>query len=94
MMCKKEKKAEVAMILEIDHPQTGWSSLGRTSDFVLKMIELQEFPGSLVVGILGFHCCGLGPISGLRTEILQAVWPHTHTHTHTHTQRFCCKSLI
>ena len=32
-----------------------------------------EFPGSLVVRIQGFHCCGLGSIPGQGTEILQAA---------------------
>ena len=32
-----------------------------------------EFPGGLVVRILGFHCCGPGSIPGWETEIPQAV---------------------
>ena len=88
MMYKKEKKAKVAMILEIDNPLAGWSSLGKTSDFVLKMIGFQEFPGSLVDGILGFHCCGPGPVQSLVSE-LRFYKPCGHTH-----KRFRCKSLI
>lgn len=34
---------------------------------------LKEFPGGLVVRILGFHCHSLGSILGQRTEIPQAV---------------------
>ena len=34
----------------------------------------QDFPGGLVVGILGFHCCSPGSIPGWGTEILQATW--------------------
>ena len=40
----------------------------------IKNIILGEFPGGLVVKILGFHCCGLGSISDQGTESLQAVW--------------------
>ena len=32
-----------------------------------------EFPGGLVVRILGFHCRGLGSVPGRGTEILQAI---------------------
>ena len=38
----------------------------------LKRQGFQEFPGGLVVRILGFHCCGLGSIPGWVTEIPQA----------------------
>ena len=34
----------------------------------------REFPGDLVVRILGFHCRGLGSVLAQGTEILQAVW--------------------
>ena len=37
-------------------------------------IKNREFPGGLVLRILGFHCHGLGSIPGWGTEILQAVW--------------------
>ena len=40
----------------------------------IKNIILGEFPGGLVVKILGFHCCGLGSISDQGTESLQAAW--------------------
>lgn len=33
-----------------------------------------EFPGGLVVMILGFCCCGLGSIPGQGTETLQDAW--------------------
>ena len=36
--------------------------------------NIREFPGGLVVRILGFHCCSLGSVPGERTEILQAMW--------------------
>ena len=32
-----------------------------------------EFPGGLVVRILGFYCCGLDSVSGWGTEILQIL---------------------
>ena len=32
-----------------------------------------EFPGGLVVRILGFHCYGLGSVTGQGTEIPQAA---------------------
>ena len=35
----------------------------------------KEFTGSLVVRILGFHCCALSSIPGWGTEIPQAEWP-------------------
>ena len=38
-----------------------------------KLTRLGEFPGGLVVRILGFHCRGLGSASDWRTEILQAM---------------------
>ena len=34
----------------------------------------REFPGCLVVRILGFHGCGLGSIPDWGTEISKAVW--------------------
>ena len=34
----------------------------------------REFPGGPEVSIWGFHCCGLGPIPGWGTKILQAAW--------------------
>ena len=34
----------------------------------------REFPGGLVVKILGFHCRGPSSIPGRGTEILQAAW--------------------
>ena len=43
------------------------------SSFGLLQIKLREFPGCLVVRILGFHCRGPGLISGQGTEKLQAV---------------------
>ena len=36
--------------------------------------NIREFPGGLVVRILGFYCCSLGSVPGERTEILQAMW--------------------
>ena len=44
----------------------------KTKHFWLK-IKYREFPGGLVVRILGFHCRGLGSIPGQGTEILQAM---------------------
>ena len=38
-----------------------------------ELTRLGEFPGGLVVRILGFYCCGLGSASDWRTEILQAM---------------------
>ena len=35
-----------------------------------KKIFYGEFPGGLVVRILGFHCCGPGSVPGRGTEIL------------------------
>ena len=35
---------------------------------------LMEFPGGLVVRILGFHSCGRDSIPSCGTEILQAAW--------------------
>ena len=35
--------------------------------------SMGEFPGDLVVRILGFHCCGLGSTPGGGTEIPQAI---------------------
>ena len=35
---------------------------------------VREFPDGIVVRIPGFHCRGLGSISGWGTEILQAAW--------------------
>lgn len=42
-----------------------------------KIVADWEFPGGLVVRILGFHCRVSGSILDLRTEILQdlQVWP-------------------
>ena len=34
----------------------------------------REFPGGLVVRILGFHCHGPGSVPGWGIEIRQAVW--------------------
>ena len=36
---------------------------------------VREFPDGIVVRIPGFHCRGLGSISGWGTEILQAARP-------------------
>ena len=36
--------------------------------------NMWEFPGGLVVRILGFHCLGPGFIPGQGNEILQAMW--------------------
>ena len=38
------------------------------------MSAIREFPGGLVVRILGFHCHGLGSIPSQGTEIPQAAW--------------------
>ena len=40
----------------------------------INTINEREFPGGLVVRILGFHYCGPDSIPGQGTEILQAVW--------------------
>ena len=41
---------------------------------ILKREGSWEFPGGLVVKILGFYCCGPGSIPGRRTKIpLQAA---------------------
>ena len=40
-------------------------------DFFKKLFR--EFPGGLVVRILGIHCCGLGSIPGQGTEIPEAT---------------------
>ena len=40
-----------------------------------KNILLKEFPGGLVVNILGFHSCALGSTPGQGTEILWATCP-------------------
>ena len=45
-----------------------------------------EFPGYLAVRILGFHCYGLGLISGQETEIPQAAW-------HSLKEKFLCTFL-
>ena len=37
-------------------------------------LYLREFPGGLVVRILGFHCHGSGSVPGQGTEIPQAAW--------------------
>ena len=50
------------------------------ADIILKIVQkwpLWEFPGGLVVRILGFHCCDPGSVPGWGTEIWQAVW-HSH----------------
>ena len=39
----------------------------------IKIILSREFPGGLVVRILGFHCRGLGSVPGWGTEIPQAT---------------------
>ena len=43
--------------------------------FTVSLKFNREFPGGLVVRILGFQCCGLGSILGQRTEIPQATQP-------------------
>ena len=40
----------------------------------IKIAEAGEFPGDLMVRILGFHSHGPGSILGWGTEILQATW--------------------
>ena len=40
---------------------------------MLLRISFREFPGGLVVRILGFHCHGAGSIPGQGTENPQAV---------------------
>ena len=42
-------------------------------DGLFKMTYSREFPGGLVVRILGFHCRGPGSIPGWGTEIPQTV---------------------
>ena len=39
----------------------------------IKVQPPQEFPGGLVVRILGFHCHGPGSVPGWGAEILQAM---------------------
>ena len=36
--------------------------------------ENRDFPGGLVVRILGFHCYGPVSVPGQGTELLQATW--------------------
>ena len=43
-------------------------------------IWCREFPGDLVVRILGFHCCGLDSIPGQGTKIPQAMGPKKKKH--------------
>ena len=45
-----------------------------TNNGTFLKIAFGEFPGGLVVRILGFHCHGLGSIPGQGTEIPQATW--------------------
>ena len=53
-----------------------WSDIWRRRERRdTKNILLKEFPGGLVVKILGFHCCGLGSTHGQGPEILQATCP-------------------
>ena len=40
----------------------------------LKKNYCEEFPGGLVVRILGSHCHGPGSVPDWRTEITQDVW--------------------
>ena len=35
---------------------------------------LKEFPGGLLVRVLGFHCCGPGSILGEGSETPQVMW--------------------
>ena len=44
-------------------------SLQRIVRYLLCISCAREFPGSLVVRILSFHCCGMGLIPGWGTEI-------------------------
>ena len=49
-----------------------------------------EFPGGLVIGIPGFHCCGLGSVPGRGTEILQAMQcSQKQTNKKPHTHKIC-----
>ena len=50
------------------------SGLSPYSCLINKTLWPWEFPGGLVVKILGFHCHGPGTMPGQETEILQAVW--------------------
>ena len=43
--------------------------------YIFHSILQRSSLASLVVRILGFHCCALGSIPGWGTEILQAEWP-------------------
>ena len=51
-------------------------------------INIREFPGGLVVRILGFHCCSLGSVPGERTKILQAM---RHRQKQTNTRIYISK---
>ena len=58
-----------------------------------KIVADWEFPGGLVVRILGFHCRVSGSIPDLRTEILQdlQVWPKKITDCAGHySKHFTC----
>ena len=57
---------------EIDN-LNGPISMKEIESTINTLPKLGEFPGGLVVRILGFHCCGLGSIPGRGTEIPQAT---------------------
>ena len=55
----------------------------------LETSHLGEFPGSLVLRILGFHCCGLGSVLGWGTEILPPKFHLLFLNLHTHMSISC-----
>ena len=73
-MCLQSKSADV--------PKTPTASHTSTEDrgVAIETEASQEFHGSLVVRILGLHCCSLGSIPGQGTKIIQAMW-YSQTNT-------------
>ena len=55
----------------------------------LETSHLGEFPGSLVLRILGFHCRGLGSVLGWVTEILPPKFHLLFLNLHTHMSISC-----
>lgn len=54
----------------------------------------REFPGSLVIRIQRFHCCGLSLTSGQGTKNLQAAWRAKKIFFHTAAAPFCIFDLL
>ena len=63
MIPKKKKKKKKLL-----------SSISRILIFCYSRDTVEEFPGGLVVRILGFHSCGRDSIPSCGTEILHAAW--------------------